>query len=58
MSVDADLAHDLNDLLAEGRVALPGAILQRLRPTFADETGRHLGNCIHGECLYERHPAR
>ncbi len=57
MGADADRRHDVEDLLAQGRVALPGAVLQRDVPAVAHEAGQGVGERVEGERRDERHPA-
>jgi hypothetical protein len=57
MRTDAHLAHDLEDLLAQGRIALPRPVLQCDGPAIDEHAGRRLSHHVAGQGLDEGHAA-
>jgi hypothetical protein len=54
---DPDLPDHLEDLLAQGDVALPRAVLQGLGPALVQQPLGGAGQHLHGQGLDEGHPA-
>ena len=52
---DADLRGDVEDLFAQGDIALTGSVLQRLRTPITTHLGGDVGHIVHGQRLHVGH---